>query len=169
MTYPTVTTLPPGDAGVDQTLRYMAQSARAAASAQPHGWGRRNLWWNLGWKARCRALRQWLLDHTQFQDDPPGVERVRHPMEMLRAIEQGSRAAGDCDDIAALAAAVALIAGLRVRWRVLAFGDGHAPFTHVYAEVAPPEGNWWCELDVTRPVALPGMMLKPSRDQIVEL
>lgn len=168
--YPTVTTLPPGDAGVDQTLRWMGQAARSAASSLPHGWGRQNLWWNLSPKARCKALRQWLIDHTVFEDDPPGVERVRHPMEMLRELAQGApKVAGDCDDVAALGAAIALAAGLRARWVVLGFGEGDVPFTHVYAEVAPPEGGPWCELDVTRPVALPGLALKPSRKQIVEL
>lgn len=160
MAYLEIRRLPPGDAGTDQTLRAMAAMAKRAAASFPG----EQLWWNLSGRDRCLAIRDWLRIHTVYQDDPPGVELVREPMEMMQMLVRGADAApGDCDDVATLGATIALAAGLKVRWRVLRFGRG-SPYAHVFAEIAPPEGGRWIDLDVHRPAALPGL---PSGVEII--
>lgn len=168
MTYPLVTTLPEGDAGVDQTLRAMAAMARHGAATVPAGWGRREVWWHLTPAMRARSLRGFLAARVRYVDDPPGAELVRHPLQMLEQIATTGEAEGDCDDVATLGAMLALVMGLRVRWVVLGF-DRDAPFSHVFAEVAAPEGGQWVDLDVTRPEALPSLLVRPVRRQVVEL
>jgi len=144
----------------------MEGDAKAAAADAWREWGG-ELWPNLTPWRRCLALRSWLDNAFRFKPDPPGVELVRHPREMLQELARRGYAEGDCDDAAALAAAVALACGLRVRWKVLAFQRG-APYAHVYAEVSPREGGKWCELDVTRPAALPGLTPAVARFAVVE-
>jgi len=164
VTYPEIfRTLPPGDAGAFQTLRAMGGYAKYAAWISSirntaAGFPGPCLWPDLAPQTRCHALRGYLATHFQFREDPPGAEMVRHPQEMLDAMARGEvPVRGDCDDAAALGAALALACRLQVRWRVLRMAPG-LPYGHVYAEVKPQRGGSWVDLDVTRPAALPGLV-----------
>jgi transglutaminase-like putative cysteine protease len=132
----------------------MSAAAKHASATFPGGC----LWPNLSEQRRCEALRGWLLHHVRYTDDPPGTELVRHPLEMMDSLIRGNvPTPGDCDDVATLGAALALTCRLQVRWRLIKFGDS-GPYTHVYAEVKPPRGGHWVDLDTTRPLALPGLL-----------
>lgn len=152
MTYPLVGILRPGDQGVDDTLRVMGSMAREAAGTAPFD---SRLWWNLTDDEKAHALRAWIARHVRYQDDPPGRELVRHPLQMLASIATAGYAVGDCDDVATLAATLALLMGLEVRFVVVRF-RGAETFGHVYAEVKGRAGDsGWVDIDTTRPDALP--------------
>lgn len=97
-------------------------------------------------------VRRFLERHTRFAFDPEGVELIRSPVYMLRAIEIDGVAAGDCDDVAVLGAALGLAAGLPARFVLLGFTQ-FGPFEHVYTELITDGGA--VELDTTRPAQLP--------------
>ena len=152
MTYRVVTRLAPGDRGTDQILQAMGVFARQAAASSPYG---EKLWWNEEPARRIDMLRAFLARKVRYEDDPPGMELVRHPMAMLDDIGRQGFACGDCDDVATLAAALALAMGLRARFRVVAF-DADGNYSHVWTEVHAGRGEaGWRELDTTRPQALP--------------
>lgn len=94
------------------------------------------------------ALRAWLRERWTYRADSYG-EELTDPRLTLVAALRGS-AAGDCDDVAALAAALGYAAGYSARlilWELRALPG---PFSHVFCELAAP-GGCWVELDVTRP------------------
>lgn len=110
-----------------------------------------------------RALRQWLAAHLQFTPDPRDVETVRTPYEQLRQIDERGVMYGDCDDAATLVAALAKAVGQRVRFVVIGFQTATAPYQHVYAEMATPDG--WGDFDVTRTAGAP----RPTRAAMLEV
>jgi transglutaminase-like putative cysteine protease len=100
------------------------------------------------------ALREWLELHTRYLDDPRGVEYVTCPENLLSdQFLTSGRIAADCDDVAGLAAALALSVGLKARFLVIQF-DGAAGFGHIRTAIAFPGGPW-LDCDPTRPRALP--------------
>lgn len=84
----------------------------------------------------------WLRDYTVFVKDPDGVELLRAPLVMLGTIDARGVAAGDCDDIAMLGAAMCLAVGLPVElWAEGYDPDPRAPaLAHVFAVVNTPAG-----------------------------
>lgn len=109
-----------------------------------------------------QTLRRWLQVAVQFVRDPVTAEALTDPVAMIQRIEDGGRAPGDCDDVAMLAAAMALSVGFRARLVAVGFKhtapltgalDGKDPFLHIWTEVAPPTGTLvWTEMDTTRPM-----------------
>lgn len=97
------------------------------------------------------ALRSWLARRWIVVPDPFNVELVSSPALQLerwaRRPELGLR--GDCDDLATLAAALALACGLGARYRAIVTGMGPLP-DHVFTELEEPGGTW-IELDIMRP------------------
>lgn len=156
----TRTWIPPTDAGVRETLRVMADLSRedptplqldvaaALLSAAGGPWG------------FPRELRRWLEAHVPYEDDPYGVELVRAPGYALELIHERGYMRGDCDDAATLAAALAETVGAPWRFVLLAWAG---PFSHVYAEVADPQGRW-LDMDIHRP---PQAVTPPTREEIV--
>lgn len=142
MTYVQVGTLEEGDAGTDRTLREMARLAREAVPFVPE------------WYPRApHGIRAFLSDRMRFRPDPPGAELVYHPLDLLDAIVRDGAAYGDCDDAAALGAALGIAAGLQVRFRVVGFSrDG--PYAHVWAELVDPRTGAVEDLDIFRPTEL---------------
>jgi transglutaminase-like putative cysteine protease len=83
-------------------------------------------------------------------DDLPGFEVVTFPANLIRdQLLPFGRIAADCDDIAALAAALGLALGLRARFLVVEF-EGQAGFGHIWTALAVPGGEW-VDCDPTRP------------------
>lgn len=97
------------------------------------------------------VLREWLSAHVVQEADPFNVELIRSPEWCLAIIQERGHVAGDCDDVATLAAALGRAAGFLVRFVVLAWGED---YSHVYAEIqAPGPPPIWYELDIHRPPA----------------
>lgn len=59
------------------------------------------------------ALYERMVNGVRFERDPAGVELIRAPGDMLRRIQGGGQALGDCDDLATLAACLIVGAGLK--------------------------------------------------------
>lgn len=139
--------IPPTNAGVRQTLEVMGSLARepsplvsdiAAALRDP-----------ADPDAFPYELRGWLHRHIHQELDPYGVELIRSPEWQLRIILERGRTTGDCDDVSTLAAGLALAAGYRVRFRLLAWGRY---WSHVYAEIQQPISGRWVDMDIHRPL-----------------
>ena len=142
-------TIGPGAAGILDTLHRMraivrAQQAvpivRLPAVALTKGTG-------FDGAAQIRKLRLFLHDHTEFVRDPTGVELLQTPDYLLTQIRRGDIVAGDCDDLAMLAAALGMSIGLRARFVAL----GRGRLEHVFTELADPRTMHWTDLDLTRP------------------
>lgn len=145
--------IPPGDAGIEATvveMRRLAREARASPLLQLTA--DRILAGSGSDAERAGRLRVFLAERTVFEHDPPGLEWIRTPRNMLEEIRDRGAVTGDCDDVAVLAAALSHVAGFPVRFVLLGFEPGR-PFEHVYAEVLA-DGRWR-ELDVTRPDQFP--------------
>lgn len=91
------------------------------------------------------ALWQFLKSGQDHQDDPPGKELLRHPEQSAQAMRTG-KFAGDCDDVAMLAAAVLVrLGGYAVAFRVIA-REGR-DWEHVYTVAAPAGYPLWAAID----------------------
>jgi len=108
-------------------------------------------------------LRVWLLRHTRFEPDPPGLEIVREPLYMLRRVGAQGYAEGDCDDVATLGAAIGMVNYLPARFRLLFF-DETCDTGHVYVELWT--GSDWAPLDTTAPAEFPPGLEVWSEDTV---
>lgn len=145
--------IPDTDQGTAITLDAMRRLARERAKTPAVA--------NMALGIECNARRTrgviaglagFLSRSVQFQRDPDGVEYVRDPLVMLGEYKATGRTHGDCDDVACLAATIALALGLHVRLVVLKFAGPASPYLHVYAEVAEPvEPATFTALDTTAP------------------
>lgn len=152
--------LPGGDAGVYATMLAMRTVVRAAF--------RHPLVQHVAMSATAdapdvlaqwRGLRAWLVTNTRFRLDaadpvaranPDLLEVVHTPLDQLAAIARDAIVEGDCDDVAVLAATLAMAVGLRARFVVLGWlsPGPSASYRHIFTEVAAPGG--WLDFDVTR-------------------
>lgn len=108
--------LPPGDAGIAATIAgmqavvdhavYHEVSGPRLAKIARHCAGE-----TVSIKDFARALDEWCREHVVFQRDPERVELIRHPLELLDAIEQTGSAHVDCDDLAVLGCAIIAAGG----------------------------------------------------------
>lgn len=142
-----------GFTGTASTVAQIAQRARVAAR---EAWARPAAAMVVG-KPRsalqaARSLRRWLSASVMFQADPLGVELLRTPRAMMEEWITEGVTFGDCDDVAALGAALGLALGMPARLVILAFTP-KGPFEHVYTELQA-DGHW-VELDTTRPAQYP--------------
>lgn len=132
------TEVPAGEAGTDQTLKVIGQGI-GRSSRRPHVRlkaldilrqadipDRRA-------RAASRALYQWVKRNIRFVPDPLDVETVQDPEVTLRI------GAGDCEDHAALLAALAQSVGIPARFVVV--GENLDRFQHIYAELLI-DGRW---------------------------
>jgi len=135
--------LPPGDDGVLLTLGYMQAWARtpdpllAAVAVRIMEQSRGDR------EAAFREIRAFLHAHTRYHDDPWGQEVLTTPRAMLRRIASTGVAFGDCDDMATLAAALAVACGFPARFVALGFTRG-GPLEHVLTQIRTPSG--WREI-----------------------
>lgn len=96
-------------------------------------------------EAQAGLIRRFLSEHCAFVRDPADIELLTAPAVQLTTIRQTGMTPGDCDDVAVLAASLALAIGLRARFVAV----GRRAFEHVFTVVG--DGRHWWELDVTRP------------------
>lgn len=148
MSYPIhVTTeyIPPTTEGVLRTLSAMAEMARDSGPLTRQVAG---VLLERGRNGFALRLRVWLREHWDEVPDPPGVEWVSGPeLQLARAGGNGGRLRGDCDDLAVLAAALALAAGFQARYRALVFPPGRIP-SHVYTDVVDPGDGTTTDMDI---------------------
>lgn len=142
--------LPPGEAGVDCTIAAMLalvhdtrdkpSAALKAAAAEidavaspPNRWP---------YIAPATALYRWMRKRFRFVKDPEGVELLRHPDQMLQAMRDGGGYTdGDCDELATLAAALAIQLGLRPAFIVMDGIPSAGRFHHVFYGIIGPDGR----------------------------
>lgn len=142
--------LPAGELGSRETLRRMAELARAALvepavidTAAAIVAGASNP------VAQVARIRDYLARHVRFLRDPVGVELLRAPRYVLGQIAAKGAVQMDCDDVATLGAALGLAVGLPARMIAVGFRGPEGPLTHVFTELLA--GGRWRELDTTRP------------------
>lgn len=160
-----VSWLPGGDAGIFATLAAMRHQARqAAAHPLVQQVARDAVSGAADPVTAWRGIRRWVADRTRFQFDPP-IETLYTPLDQLGRIARTGRAAGDCDDVAMLAASLGIAAGLRARFVVTGYGapGPAAHYQHVYTDLWTPQG--WRDVDVTRRLQSP----YPTRHAAVEV
>jgi hypothetical protein len=137
--------LPGGDAGVQKTVGMMEQ-----ITAGPKGVGS-----SLVKSAAMDAVRgtvrdvteiqgifQWVKQHIEFRDE--AEETLQSPEATLRL------GAGDCDDHAMLAAALAGSLGYNWGFKTVAVTrDSPEHYSHVYAVVQDKRSGQWVPMDTT--------------------
>ncbi|MBZ5522243.1 MAG: transglutaminase-like domain-containing protein [Acidobacteriia bacterium] len=146
--------IPGGDRGIAQTIRYMygavmgnegVRSAeirrQALAIVQPIA--------SRDQQGEIATLLQWVKNNIKFRGEY--AETIQTPLVTLQL------RAGDCDDQAALLAALLGSLGYQTRFRTVA-ADPSAPwaYSHVFTEVFHRKSNSWVPLDPTVPQSYAG-------------
>lgn len=143
-----LTQIPSGPAGMAATLRIMRDYARASVR-NPDQIIRTKVRDLLGslpprqWFPEIRALHAFVRDQIRYLRDPVDLELVQTPEKTLEFAQ------GDCDDKAALLAALLTAAGHPARF--VAIGFGNAGFSHVLVETQI-SGDRWIPLETIIPV-----------------
>jgi transglutaminase-like putative cysteine protease len=138
--------IPGGDAGVlGATLpRMQALIRQARVNALVRGAAARIVGGCAPEDGACRVRRiySWVKARIRFVPDPRRVELLHEPLAMLYTIRRQEWAAGDCDDMAILIAALLESIGTATRLRVVSIRGGDPPpLHHVFAE-AKVDGAW---------------------------
>lgn len=125
----------PGSAGIVQTLglmRAMTNQAidhplirQYAARATEHV-SRGNQ------KEAAIAIGEWVRSRMRYLPDPLHKENLTNPATIAKAISEGKRVYGDCDDMSMLVAAMAKSIGMQPTFYGVGRGNR---FHHVYTEV----------------------------------
>lgn len=134
----TLSEVPAGRAGTDLTLKAIGQGI-GRSSRRPHvrlkalDILRRANIPDRRARATARALFNWVRRNIRFVPDPLDIETIQDPEITLRL------GAGDCDDHAALLAALAQSVGMPARFVVIGEDSDH--LQHIYAEIFV-DGRW---------------------------
>lgn len=163
-----------GDAGVLQTVGAMAGDARRFAGSPGLVSYALGICGALSPQRQYERAFDFIATNTRYADDPADTELIRTAYQQLRIIQQRGVFAGDCDDIATLAAALMLSCGLHCRFVVLGFAgpNPYRPalgaatgYTHVFTEVEVASGVWR-HFDMTR---VPGSLESATRTMTWEV
>jgi transglutaminase-like putative cysteine protease len=134
--------LPEGPDGIRETLKLMRDLVRAQKSAPSIRDKAVNVTFYIprnAWIAKARSLWSWVKANIKYIPDIRNVETIHWPTQVL------SQGFGDCDDQAALLAAMLESIGMPTRFVAVGFTPGS--FSHVYSEVYI--GNDWIPLETT--------------------
>jgi transglutaminase-like putative cysteine protease len=142
--------IPDGDAGIEQTVRWMkalvhgsggvrSAEVREAALAAARGVERG--------QHEIDSVFNWVKDNIEFRGEYG--ETLQEPRMTLRY------RAGDCDDQSMLMAAMLASLGYQTRFRTVALA-GEQEFSHVYAEVRDKQTGDWIPVDTTVRRSYPG-------------
>lgn len=146
-------TIPHGARGIEATVAVMAQEARAGArDPLLADLSARIVQHSRTPSESARAIRAWIAGHTRFLPDPPDLELIRSPRLLALEIARSGLGEGDCDDVATLAAALGLAAGLPTGFALYGFAPGRE-YEHVFTVFHTEDGA--VEIDTTRPAQLP--------------
>lgn len=138
--------IPAGEAGTDATVRRMVELVKLSGRRPDLRLLALALLRNAKISGRdsyraARAIFDFVKRRVRFVNDPVGLETVQQPEITLRL------AAGDCDDQAALVAALAQSIGLPARFAVI--GVDPDSFRHVFTELLV--NGSWLPVDTTSP------------------
>ena len=155
-----VTAIPPGNAGVLETARRMADYIRAPhpgvdAQAQQIALelGSASRW------ARAAAVYKWVQDHLVYVHDgeapdavpwESGQEGLRSPDYLLRGIANAGVDYGDCDDYVILMGALLYALGIPVAI-VLTSGTPSQEYDHVFLRVQTESGPVYADAITGQP------------------
>lgn len=97
------------------------------------------------------AYYYFVLGNCRYMRDPRTVELVRAPNVVARELANGKKPSLDCDDMAALLAAMVLMGGGSARVVTVAFRhmfhNGDRQYSHVFAQAKEPMSGTWVTLD----------------------
>jgi len=97
------------------------------------------------------AIYYYVLQRCRYMRDPRTVELVRAPYVIAQQLLDGQRPCLDCDDMAALIAALCLAIGGQVELVTVAFKrmhfNGQQQYSHVYCRALDPRTRLWITLD----------------------
>ena len=94
------------------------------------------------------AVQEWVRSHVKYVEDPRGSEMTRSPLRILQAVERDGGTSGDCDDMAALVAAILESLGFEAMITIASFrGRPAERATHVFCEVRGKGINNWVIVD----------------------
>jgi transglutaminase-like putative cysteine protease len=96
---------------------------------------------------RLKTIAEWVREHLRFIPDPVGVEAITTPEAHLLIIDREGVSAGDCDDAATLAGALARSVGAQVRIALASFRPDRK-LHHTWAE--GQAAARWIDLDPFR-------------------
>lgn len=153
---------PRGERGTLHALRLMAAFCkRDAANTELRAVAQKIIEGVAGhdFNSEIRALYSFARDQIKYRKDPVEVERVQ---DALRTLQFRS---GDCDDKVVLLVTLLAVCGHRARLCVS--GPVPGKWTHVYCEVATPQG--WLPLDPTPEAAQPGWQTNAPAKGIFEI
>lgn len=154
-------TIAVGDAGVLQTLRAMQQLVDQAMDSPIVIQTARALAVGDGVQRQAiiaARIRAWLARYWRYVDDPVTREHLEDATYLLTQFSQNRYLAGDCDEVAILAATLGKAVGLDATFTVLAFDTGNgsgnpgqsARYAHVYTTLLTAQGQR-VNIDITRP------------------
>lgn len=84
-------------------------------------------------KEAALAIGEWVRRRMRYLPDPLRKENLTSPATIAKAISEGKKVYGDCDDMSMLVAAMAKSIGMQPTFHAAGRGDR---FHHVYTEVA---------------------------------
>lgn len=96
--------------------------------------------------SEIRALRDFVARNVRYVNDPLTTEWVKDPQRLAEEILATGKAHADCDEIAALLAAMARQVGREAEFVTVGFGRP-GRFTHVFARVKEPKSGQWVVVD----------------------
>jgi len=135
--------LPPGTAGIERTLKHMADFVRADCRNQAVRTIAESITADCGdhdFDAEIEALFRYVRDEVTFRRDPVDLERVSGAMGTLQS------KVGDCDDKVVLLATLLCALGHESRFAVVSQGT-NGEWDHVYLEIGTKSG--WLPADPT--------------------
>jgi len=98
---------------------------------------------------RLKRIAGFVREHLRFVPDPVGVEAITTPEAHLFTIDREGVSAGDCDDAATLAGALARAVGCPVRIALASFRLDRR-LHHTWAEGLASNVSRWVDLDPFR-------------------
>jgi len=109
---------------------------------------------------------QWTQRHIGYRRDPVGVELLKEPDVILKAIQARGKAFVDCDEFVAWLGSCLQSIGIPVRAKKVSFNHRPGSYQHIYLEAHVSHGfdgqRFWLPLDPTFPGAEPGKILIPG-------
>lgn len=108
------------------------------------------------------AINNWVWANTRYMRDPRTVELVKRVYIIVDDLLAGGRPQIDCDELAALIAALVVSTGGSARFVTVAFQDqrhnGEQQFSHVFAQAQEPRTGSWITLDPVANVKTSNML-----------
>lgn len=113
------------------------------------------------------VMREWLRSVWRYLDDPSTREYVSEVSASLDQLDRSGKILGDCDDLAALAGALAMDLNIPVQFEVISLDDVDPwTYSHVAASLlTEPDGG--VSMDILRPES--GPVPRTVRRQTVTL